>query len=373
MRPPKSRPAADRIVLAPSASIWFRPFAALAVAGAFCFVTLSAGAQTSAAAPGDTQTRDVRAWLMRIHEAASHRNFQGTFVVTGGGVVSSARIAHFCEGPNQFERSEALDGQARHVYRHNDVVTTLWPATKTAMVEQRTLLAQFPALLQAGDDHIADFYELRTQGAERVAGRDANVLLVKPRDAYRYGYRLWTDQASGLLLRADVVGEHNEVLESSAFSDVTIGVKPQPESVLHPMKKLDGYRVVRPTLTPTKLEAEGWAMRQTVPGFRQVSCVKRPMEGVDGGQADLGKVGKDSERVEARAQVLQTIFSDGLTYVSLFIERFDPQRHTRPMLASVGPTQTLMQQQGDWWVTVMGDVPPATLRRFAKSLERDRK
>jgi sigma-E factor negative regulatory protein RseB len=43
------------------------------------------------------------------------------------------------------------------------------------------------------------------------------------------------------------------------------------------------------------------------------------------------------------------------------------------MLASVGPTQTLMQQQGDWWVTVVGDVPAATLRMFAKGLERLKK
>jgi len=347
----------------------FRPLSALALAGAFCMVTSSAWAQASAAAGGgDTQARDVRAWLLRIHEAASHRNFQGTFVVSGGGAVSSARIAHFCEGPNQFERSEALDGQARHVYRHNDVVTTLWPASKTATVEQRDLLAQFPALLQAGDDRIADFYDVRPQGADRVAGRDVNVLLVKPRDAYRYGYRLWADQASGLLLRADVLGERNEVLESSAFSDVTINVKPQPDTVLLPMKKLDGYRVVRPLLTPTKLEAEGWAMRQTAPGFRQVSCVKRPMDG-----AAEGKVDAAASKPEGRPQVLQTIFSDGLTYVSLFIEPFDPQRHTRSMLASVGPTQTLMQQQGDWWVTVVGDVPPATLRMFAKGLERSKK
>ena len=343
----------------------FRPL--LALAGALFLVTSSAWAQASAAAGGDTQARDVRAWLMRIHEAASHRNFQGTFVVTGGGTVSSARIAHFCEGPNQFERSEALDGQARHVYRHNEVVTTLWPANKTATVEQRDLLAQFPALLQAGDDHISDFYEVRPQGADRVAGRDASVLVVKPRDGFRYGYRLWADQASGLLLRADVIGERQEVLESSAFSDVTIGVKPQPESVLQPMKKLDGYRVVRPVLTQTKLEAEGWAMRQAAPGFRQVSCVRRPMEATAEGKVDT------HNRPEGLPQVLQTIFSDGLTYVSLFIEPFDPQRHTRQMLASVGPTQTLMQQQGDWWITVVGDVPPATLRVFAKGLERSKK
>jgi sigma-E factor negative regulatory protein RseB len=72
-------------------------------------------------------------------------------------------------------------------------------------------------------------------------------------------------------------------------------------------------------------------------------------------------------------QTLQTIYSDGLTYVSVFIEPYSAQRHARPMLASVGPTQTLMQQQGDWWITVVGDAPPATLRVFAKGLERLKK
>jgi sigma-E factor negative regulatory protein RseB len=323
----------------------------------------AAVAQTKAPADdAPAQAREVRAWLMRIHEAASHRNFQGTFVVSGGGTVSSARIAHFCEGANQFERSESLDGQARRVYRHNNVVTTLWPDSKVAMVEQRNLLAQFPALLQAGDDRIADFYEVERRGAERVAGHEANVLAVTARDSLRYGYRLWADQATGLLLRADVVGPQGEVLESSAFSDVVVDVKPQPESVLAPMKKLDGYRVSRPVLVPTHLDAEGWVLHQPAAGFKQVSCVKRPMDNANPGDKSAGE-----------SQVLQTIFSDGLTYVSVFIEPFDPQRHTRPMLTSVGPTQTLMQRQGEWWVTVLGDVPPATLRLFAKGLERSKK
>jgi sigma-E factor negative regulatory protein RseB len=58
--------------------------------------------------------------------------------------------------------------------------------------------------------------------------------------------------------------------------------------------------------------------------------------------------------------------------VSVFIEPFNAQRHTRPMLAAVGATQTLMRRQGDWWVTVVGDVPSATLRQFANGLERNK-
>lgn len=339
----------------------FRPLSAVALVGVALFTAPFAWGQ-QASGDGAGQAREVRAWLTRIHQAASHQNFQGTFVVTSGGVVSSARIAHFCEGPNQFERSETLDGQARLVFRHNDTVHTVWPANKVALIEQRSLTASFPALLQVGDDRIADFYEVRPQGFERVAGHEAEVLVVKPKDALRYGYRLWADRASGLLLRADVLGDRSEVLESSAFSDVVIGVKSQPDSVLGPMRKLEGYRVARHAMTPTQLEAEGWTLRQPVPGFRQVSCVKRPMQGAGGARQDA-----------ADPQAVQAIYSDGLTYVSVFIEPFNPQRHTRQVLASVGATQTLMQQQGDWWVTVVGDVPSSTLRAFAKRLERSTK
>ncbi|MFL6661521.1 MAG: MucB/RseB C-terminal domain-containing protein [Rhizobacter sp.] len=332
-----------------------RPLLALTIFGALSGFLPLAGAQPASQAAGEP--KEVRAWLMRIHEAASHRNFQGTFVVSAGGAVSSARISHFCEGPNQFERIDSLDGQTRHVFRYNEVVHTLWPQARVAMVEQRDLINSFPALLQVGDDRIGEFYEVRQAGIDRVAGHEASVLLVRPRDNQRYGYRLWAEKATGLLLRADVLGEKGELLETSAFSDVDINVKSQPEAVLQPMRRLEGYRIVKPTLTPTKLEAEGWTLRQTVPGFRQVSCVKRPLE--------------DAEPPSgASADALQTIFSDGLTYVSVFIEPYNSERHTRQMLTTIGATQTLMRRQGDWWITVVGDVPAATLKSFAAGLER---
>ncbi|MEO8081768.1 MAG: MucB/RseB C-terminal domain-containing protein [Caldimonas sp.] len=311
------------------------------------------------AAKASAAPNEVRAWLLRIHEAASRRNFQGTFVVSGGGSVASARIAHFCDGPNQYERIEALDGRQRKVFRHNNVVHTIWPGSHVAMIEQRGLLNSFPALLQGGDDGIAELYEVRAEGSERVAGREADVLSVRARDKYRFGYRLWADHASGLLLRADVIGEHGHVLETSAFSDVAIGVRPQPDSVLQAMRRLDGYQVVRPVLTPIQLEDAGWVMRHVAPGFREVSSVSRLMQAP-------GEAGGDA----AGPAVLQTIYSDGLTYVSVFIEPFRPQRHGPPMLATVGATLTLSRRQGDWWVTVIGDTPAVTLKYFASGLER---
>lgn len=326
--------------------------------GALCSFLPVVGAW-AAGADQAIEPTEVRGWLMRIHQAASTRNFQGTFIVSSSNSVSSARISHYCEGSNQYEKIESLDGQARNVFRHNDVVHTMWPENRIALVEQRSLLTSFPGLLQAGDDHIAEFYEMRAQGSDRVAGHEASVLFLRPRDMSRFGYRLWADKASGLLLRADVLGDHGEVLETSAFSDVSIGVRSQPETVTFPMKRLDGYKVVKSGVIPARFEAEGWQMRVPVAGFKQVSCVKRPLDGT--GRPELGI---------PPAQVLQTIYSDGLTYVSVFIEKFDPERHTHEMSSVIGATQTLMRRQGDFWVTVVGDVPAATLRSFAGSLER---
>ena len=335
-----------------------RSLAGLALA-ALAFVAVPALANGPAAAPPASAPADMRAWLLRIHDAASRQNFQGTFVVSGGGSVASARIVHFSEGHDQYERIESLDGRQRKVFRHNDVVHTVWPASHVAMIEQRGMLNSFPALLQAGDDGLAGWYDVKAGGLDRVAGHEANVLDVKARDAYRYGYRLWADRASGLLLRADVIGANGSVLETSSFSDVAIGVRPQPESIVQAMRRLDGYRVVKPVLTPTRLETEGWSMRPVAPGFRLVSCVSRQMEA-------MGDAAPDP----AAPPVIQAIYSDGLTYVSVFIEPLDASRHGQPMLGALGATSTLTQPLGDWWLTVVGDTPPATLKLFVGALER---
>ncbi|MDP3133860.1 MAG: sigma-E factor regulatory protein RseB domain-containing protein, partial [Burkholderiaceae bacterium] len=54
-----------------------------------------APAATAAAAQSDG---DVSAWLLRLNEASRNRAYTGTFVVSAGSVMSSARIWHVCDG-----------------------------------------------------------------------------------------------------------------------------------------------------------------------------------------------------------------------------------------------------------------------------------
>lgn len=317
--------------------------------------TAPAGVRVPTAAPA---AQDARAWLARIHAAASQRNYQGTMVVTAGGAVTSSRILHFVEGGQTYERIDGLDGERRQVLRHDDAVQTAWPSSRLVAIEQRDPLAGFPSLLKTTEEQLLERYEAIGEGADRIAGHDAVVLLLRPRDADRFAQRLWADRATGLLLRTDVLDGDDRVLESAAFTDLTIGVRPQPELVTKAMKKLDGYRIVRPTQATTQLETEGWALKSPVLGFRQVRCVKRPLAAV-GGEAASGNV-------------VQAVYSDGLTHVSIFIEPYSAVRHRQPVETSIGATHTLMHKRGDWWVTTMGDVPLGTLRKFDKALEQRR-
>jgi sigma-E factor negative regulatory protein RseB len=305
--------------------------------------------------------QNARAWLARIHAAAVQRSYQGTMVFSAGGMLSSSRVAHFCVGDQSFERLEALDGRMQRVYRHNDTVHTLWPQSRTAVVERRNVSTPQRAPLPVAEPRAVEQYELKPEGRERMAGRDALVFLLMPRDGLRYAQRFWADEATGLMLRADVLGPARAVLESAAFSEIEIGVRPQPESVLQPMKKLDGYRVMRPLQVQTQLEAEGWAMARNVPGFLLTGCLKRPLDAA-AGPAEATGVGGE--------QVLQAVFSDGLTHVSLFVEPYSPQRHRSDLQAQIGATSTLMLRRGEFWLTAMGDVPVATLKLFADALER---
>jgi sigma-E factor negative regulatory protein RseB len=301
---------------------------------------------------------DARAWLARIHAAANQYNYQGVLVFSAAGVLNSSRVAHFCVGEQSYERLETLDGRPQRIYRVNDTVHTLWPLPRVVTIERRGALSGLPSNTQAIEPRVLEQYDLQPEHADRVAGREAQVMLLRPRDELRYAQRLWADKATGLMLRTDIVGPTGRVLESTAFSEVEIGIRPQPETVTQAVKKLEGYRVLRPQHQPTRLEAEGWTLARPVAGFKFAGCVKRTLEAPE--QA-------------SSAPVLQVLYSDGLTHVSLFIEPAERDR-ADPKIdgPQIGATGALRQRRGDHWITVMGDVPPATLQAFAEALERRR-
>ena len=306
-------------------------------------------------AAGLGESKNINDWLMRMHEASRKQTYIGTYVVSSGGAISSAKVWHVCEGSQQMERVETLTGAPRSIFRHNDRVVTFMPDQKLVRNEKRESLGLFPQLLQSNDSRIADFYKVRPEGVDRVAGVEADVVVLVPKDNMRFGYRVWTEQKKGLVVKLQTLDVDNKVLEQAAFSELQLDVPVKMDKLVQMMGKVDGYRVEQPVLVKTTASAEGWLLKAPVAGFKPMSCYKRPA-------SVPGTAGGD--------EPLQWIFSDGLASVSLFLEPYDRQRHEKESSMSAGATQTMTRQLGAYWLTAMGEVPMATLKLFANGLER---
>lgn len=311
-------------------------------------------AQASPPAASAVESRSINDWLMRMHEASRKRSYIGTFVVSSGGAMSSAKIWHVCEGDQQMERVETLTGAPRSIFRHNDQVVTFMPDHKVVRSEKRESLGMFPQLLQSTDSRIADFYKVKQEGTDRVAGVEADIVLLVPKDSMRFGYRVWTEQKKGLVVKLQTLDTDGKVLEQAAFSELQLDAPVKMDKLLQMMGKVEGYRVEKPVLVKTSASAEGWVLKAPVAGFKPMSCYKRPV----------------TASPAPGEEPLQWIFSDGLASVSIFVEPFDRQRHERESSLSMGATQTITRQLDAYWITVMGEVPMATLKLFANGLER---
>lgn len=304
--------------------------------------------------PPAAEQRSIGDWLMRMHDASRKRAYTGTFVVSSDAMLASARIWHACEGDQQIERVDALTGPPRSTFRRNDHVVTFLQDSKVARMEKREALGLFPNLLQAADSSIPEFYAARHLGQDRVAGFEADIVLLKPKDQLRYGYRIWSEKKSGLVIKLQTLDLEGRVLEQAAFSELQIDAPVRLDKLARMMNKTTGYRTERLETVAVDPEAEGWMLRDPVPGFRPMSCIKR------------------AAQAGTQPTTMQWVFSDGLASVSLFVEPFDEQRHLKQGLVAVGATQSLMKRSDGWWLTAVGEVPPATLKIFAKSLQRTR-
>lgn len=314
----------------------------------------------SAAGGPVSPERDMAGWLARLHEASRGRAYQGTFVVSSGaGALSSARIWHVCDGQQQMERVDVLTGTPRVTLRRDDQVLTFLPGSKAVRSERLELPGLFPDFLKNADGTIAAFYRAHQVGSGRVAGLDADVVEFLPRDGQRFGYRLWSEKKTGLVVKVQTLDVTGQVLEQAAFSELQLDAPVRMEQLAQMMDNTSGYRVQTLALSRTTAAAEGWQLSPTVPGFQPMSCFRR----------DAPQGAADS------SATLQCIFSDGLASVSLFVEADDPRRHRREGVARLGATQTLVRRLTDgqgaqWWLTVVGEVPIQTLLAITKGLER---
>jgi sigma-E factor negative regulatory protein RseB len=183
-------------------------------------------------------------------------------------------------------------------------------------------------------------YQAHLGRVERIANRDAQVIDLRARDTFRYGYRLWLDKQTAFPLRIALIGEGGRPLEQIAFTDLKLGVAPV-ESDLRASSEQGLQRVQ--TLNPGPDVDPGWRVLAPPPGFSLRSA--RQLGGA-----------------------VQLLYSDGLANVSVYIEpALTGQRSESALRRGAVNVHSIVQ--GGRRIVAIGKVPAATTAYFVRNAQ----
>lgn len=292
-------------------------------------------------------------WLERMNRALLSRNYDGVFSHWQGGKVETLRIIHRVQNGAVTERLVSLDGSGREFIRRGSQLACYLPDEHTVLVQTDPHPNLLPGSLPSFDAWASRFYQITSVRRTRVLGRRAQLIAVDPRDEFRYGYRLWIDEATGMPLKTQLCDGHGQVLEQVIFASLTTPAH-IPDSAFQPGVSTDGFRWLREQSAPATGTGEPalWDALRLPPGFRMSVRAAQVLPGSHTPAAHL-------------------VFSDGVASVSVFVEQRMRTAEEPPLTGSAqfGSSSAFSAVVDGHQVTAVGEVPPATVRFIVGSVK----
>ena len=292
---------------------------------------------------------DPLRWLDRMTAAMSQMSYQGTFVYIQGENVETMRITHVVDERGTRERLVSISGKPREIVRDSGGIRWRSDESESIMADPAISRPFFPELPLDDARMAARSYAFTLTGTERVAGHSARLLTIAPNDAYRYGYNLWLDTQSGLLLQWKLNASDGETLAKLMFTELKIGSEVD-RTELQPGTNQPSRESVKTGLPAEARSSQGqsnWQAGRLPPGFRLAS---------------------HRQQESGRDEVFEhLVYSDGIAVVSVYVES-SGNRALDPGLGRRGTTHAFSRQVDDFHVTVVGDVPARTVQMIAESV-----
>lgn len=286
-------------------------------------------------------------WLERMGDALSNASYSGEFITESAGRTERLSIVHRVRDGVVSERLASLSGNGRELVRENDEVVVYLPDQKLAIIERRAGRSDLMGSLPQFAGEISTWYKVDYVGREATIFGPTAVVAVRPLDGYRFGYRLWIDLDSHMPVRSDLSDAAGRVVERLRFTKLAFD-RNIPDSAFEPSVDRSKLRWVRQT--PQSGEtAPTWRAAQVPPGFRLSAS---------GMQAVAG----NSEPVN------HMVYSDGLATVSVFIHAPDSGKAPMEGSGRSGVASAFSTVVEGCQVTVVGEVPPRTLKFIATRL-----
>jgi sigma-E factor negative regulatory protein RseB len=304
------------------------------------------------------------AWLMlqKTAYAARELNYQGVFVYQNGKQTRSVQITHMNNNGQEMARNVVLDNasvdqaakasQPREVYSQGSNIVIVRSKNQKVVMEKRRGQNLFPAMLPTDLRSVEASYTAQLGGVELVAGREAQIIELVPNDAFRYSYKIWADTEFGLLLKMTLLDSKNQTLEQIAFTQISM-LNSQDVNWFQPKIDVSKSYVMEDTTSANHVNESqvntNWIVTELPTGYIKVDHIT------------LAVPGKP-------APVDQMIFSDGIASVSLFIEPLTKGMRPKMGHMLIGSTNICANVIDGYQITVVGEVPEATVMQIAKAV-----
>lgn len=293
---------------------------------------------------------EAQDWLTRLGRAEQQQSFQGTFVYERNGSFSTHDIWHRVQNGQVHERLLQLDGSAQEVVRVDGRTQCVSGTLVAGIGSSRD------APSRAFDPQkLNQFYELAVIGKSRVAGRNAVIIAITPRDQYRYGFELHLDRETALPLKSLLLNDQGQLLERFQFTRLDTAVAPEDRE-LAPSSECTPIAIANSN-APQVESTESWHLEWLPPGFQMTN----------------NSTHKDSQ---TKATVDSLMFEDGLARFSVFLEPISDASVTETR-TQLGPTVAVSRRlntaDGEMMVTVVGEIPIGTAERIALSVRGEKK
>ena len=231
-----------------------------------------------------------------------------------------------------------------------DVVTCILPKDRQVMLDRRDLQGALANVRKFSSEDLTENYEMVLERESQLLDRNCRVYHIQPRDKYRYGYRLWVDDVTSLPLRMDLLGDAGQVLEQTMFTQIEFPEKIADAALKPKLNPADFHWIRQDEADSMPVVAEShWSMKEVPPGFR---LVERGM-----------RLPADSD-----TPIEHLLYTDGLATVSVLLRPKRDKRTRFRGLSRMGAVNVYAQQVDGHHITVLGEVPQATVQYFGRQV-----
>ncbi len=317
---------------------------------------------------------DLFDMLKRMSDADQNQNYQGVFILRKSDKLSTLLVRHGIDSEGVWEMLESLSGEPRKIVRRNEQVVSVFPKLKTITIrktdKKRSLHAQLPDNI----DQLSLFYTMTRLDDDRIANHETLVVDLLPKDNFRYGYRYWIDKNTGMLLRCDLLDETKRVVEQMMFTSLEYLTESPAEKF--DLNQYNQYQVQKlgESISSELSDSQRWVvntlpkgfmLKQSVARHSQSTLITEPENSVS--NESSAKTPTDKELAALSPDLLHLVYSDGLASVSVFIEKHHGAGEHLHGASAMGAVNAFGRSIGDYFVTVVGEVPANTVQSMALS------